>query len=227
MVDGCKPIADWTAEERRTYSTKTIFSNISNAELYTPPLDSSAPTSVDWRSKMPAIKNQGSCDSCWTFSTQDVTDFYGGSHSEQQVLDCSSYGSYGPCGNGCNGGNPTCAVQYLASKGAMSESSYPYKSKKGSRQYSSSKVTGHIHSAKSLSQSESSIASAAATQVVSIAITVGDSSAFQNYHSGVFKSSCGSSRGHVIAVVGYTSLYWIIRNNWATSWGVKGYMYMA
>ena len=86
---------------------------------------------------MPAPKNQGQCGSCWTFSATDVTDFYGGSHSEQQVLDCTPKGN-----SGCSGGVNIYALQYVASAGAMSESSYPYKASKGSCAYNKAKVTG-------------------------------------------------------------------------------------
>jgi cathepsin L len=75
---------------------------------------SSLPTSVDWRDKgaVNAVKDQGSCGSCWAFSSVAAME---GHHqiatgsllslSEQQLVDCS--GSFGNAG--CNGGEMTAA----------------------------------------------------------------------------------------------------------------------
>jgi len=72
----------------------------------------SAPASVDWRAggAVGPVKDQGSCGSCWAFSTTGAVE---GIHkirrgalesfSEQQLVDCT----YGMGGNaGCNGGWP-------------------------------------------------------------------------------------------------------------------------
>lgn len=64
-------------------------------------------------------------------------------------------------------------------------------------------------------------------QVVTVSIEA-DGFGFQLYSSGVFNDeSCGTSLDHAVALVGYGSNYFILRNSWNTSWGDEGYMKIA
>jgi len=90
------------------------------------------PSSVDWRDSgaVTAVKNQGSCGSCWAFSSTGALEsavfIKTGSLpllSEQQLVDCSS--SFG--NNGCGGGWYYYAYNYLHSSSLETEAEYPYK----------------------------------------------------------------------------------------------------
>ena len=193
--------------------------------------------SLDWRAEgaVNAIQNQGSCGSCWSFSTMASVE---GAHAiatgelvklaEQQLVDCATRFN-----NGCNGGSMAFAFTYLKSNDAVTEASYPYTAKDGtcyqdSAESSGVRTTGHTN----VEQNSSSQLKAAVTQgVVSVAIQA-NRLVFQSYSSGIFDStSCGTRLDHGVALVGYGSEdgqdYWILRNSWGTTWGEEGYMRLA
>jgi hypothetical protein len=216
--------ADWTDEEI-SHLTDSIPNDATDSPLYETPTQYTIPaatTYTDFRSKMPPIKNQGHCGSCWAFSAIDVVDFlYGKSHSEQQLLDCSGEGS-------CNGGNHESALKWLASHGATTERNYPYKGTDGTcKKFSGGDEVSNV---KSVSATDAALASASSKRVVSISITIdkGSNRDFHNYHAGIFDGKCQSSEGggHAIATVGVQKDYFIVRNSWGTSFGIEGYVYM-
>ena len=65
---------------------------------------------------------------------------------------------------------------------------------------------------------------------IAVAIHVNDK--FQRYKEGIFDEYCEGSRNHAVLLVGYgydrhyDKDYWIIKNQWGTSWGESGYMRM-
>ncbi len=47
------------------------------------------------------------------------------------------------------------------------------------------------------------------------------------YGSGIFAcSSQGRSVDHAVLLVGYTANYWIVKNQWGSSWGIDGYIHV-
>merc|ERR1711934_9231 len=91
-----------------------------------------APDAWNWRDHngVSPVKDQGSCGSCWTFSTVGCMESshlikYGSlaTYSEQQLVDCAgAFENYG-----CNGGLPSQAFEYIMYNGGIeSEDSYPY-----------------------------------------------------------------------------------------------------
>ena len=67
---------------------------------------------------MNAVRQQGSCRSCWAFATTAALEgryaIKKGSYvqlSEQQMIDCSTNN------DGCNGGYPSAALEYIKKAG--------------------------------------------------------------------------------------------------------------
>jgi len=70
----------------------------------------------------------------------------------------------------------------------------------------------------------------AALQHGPLTVNIHADDAFMNYGGGILNAKCDGGflgltkkNGHVVAIVGYTSQYWIIKNSWGTSWGEGGY----
>jgi len=194
------------------------------------------PNSIDWRAQgaVVAVKDQGSCGSCWSFSTTGALEglrFIKNntliSMSEQQLMDCSS--SYG--NQGCNGGLMDDAFKYARDKGIMPDSVYSYKGKTGTCKYNTSQV---IFKNKGYTDvkvnTPTQLQAAVNMQPVSIAIEA-DQSVFQSYTSGIISSGCGTNLDHGVLIVGWgtsnSTNYWIVKNSWGTSWGMQGYVNIA
>lgn len=201
-----------------------------------------SPNDVDWTTKgaVTDVKNQGSCGSCWSFSTTGglegayflktgtLTSF-----SEQNLVSCDKVDQ------GCNGGLMDNAFKFIESNGGLcTEADYPYTSGAGATgeclttctPVADSQVTGFVDVAPTPQVTPATVAqmeSAVAQQPVSIAIEA-DQSSFQFYKSGVMTSACGTRLDHGVLAVGYGTLngtdYWKVKNSWGPSWGDSGYI---
>ena len=198
------------------------------------------PESVNWVTAggVTGVKNQGSCGSCWSFSTTGAME---GAHfvatgellsfSEQQLVDCAT-GRY--LNMGCNGGNPLWAYRYLKSHFAELESEYPYTSGNGDDSTdclydSHSKTAVEVQASASVTSEDRDQMKAALAQQPLAVLVEAYKMAFQTYRSGVLTSdACGTQLDHAVLAVGYGTEdgqdYWLVKNSSDTTWGDNGYI---
>lgn len=203
------------------------------------------PDSVDWRGKaVTSVKNQGSCGSPYAFSAVGAIEsalmIKGKGEmdlSEQQLVDCTYNKLQWNFNFGCNGGDPAQTIQWALQNGLQYESNYPYTSGNTKTHGPCRASTGQVDlSSLKLgsvrANDENALAEALATYGP-IAITInGENQEFYNYRGGIYNNpQCSTKINHAALLVGYGvqngQPYWIIKNNWGSSWGENGFMKLA
>jgi len=236
-VHGHNKFSDWTHEEYKVLlgykpELRTEENTVASFDV------NAAASPVDWRDSgaVTAVKDQGQCGSCWSFSTTGALE---GAHviaggdltafSESQFVDCD----YGLLKNlGCNGGLMDKAFKYAEKTAIATEEAYPYVAAKNS--CDSSKLAGATLKVTSYEDVKTNDVDAMKAMLakgpVSVAIEA-DQRAFQTYTSGVLSSGCGTTLDHGVLCVGWGSEndqeFWIVKNSWGPSWGDAGYIKLA
>jgi cathepsin F len=235
---GVTKFSDLTPEEFRQRYLTTMPVGAFDRSHVVPGLkrSSAPPTSIDWRTKgaVTAVKNQGQCGSCWAFSTTGNVEgihFLAGYKlvglSEQQLVDCDKVDQ------GCNGGLPSNAYQYIMNIGGIEgESLYPYTAEGGNCDFIPSDIDAKIANWTVVSEDEDEIA---AVLVANGPLSIGINAEWmQTYTSGISDPwLCDpSSLDHGVLIVGYgvgekwdgaPLPFWIIKNSWGADWGESGY----
>ncbi|KAK9287482.1 hypothetical protein L1049_015903 [Liquidambar formosana] len=255
-VHGVTQFSDLTPSEfRRTYLGLKPLKVPSDARKAPILPTNDLPTDFDWRDHgaVTPPKNQGifsplfqgSCGSCWSFSTTGALEganFLSTgklvSLSEQQLVDCDHEcdpDEPGSCDSGCNGGLMTSAFEYtLKAGGLMREEDYPYTgTDRGTCKFDKTKIAASVSNFSVVSLDEDQIA---ANLVKNGPLAVGINAVFmQTYVGGVScPYICSKRLDHGVLLVGYGSAgyapirmkekpFWIIKNSWGENWGEKGF----
>lgn len=209
-----------------------VYYTDSGVPLYEEPRRA-LPDSIDWRSSMSPIRDQGSCGGCYTFGSVGALEgrlniMYNTKLdlSEQQILDCTTdYGN-----KGCNGGLGKLVYDYLINNNRLAyELDYPYKGVQGK-----CKVVRTHAILSSYTCGLGKMQDHLINGPIDIAMYVNNG--FMYYSSGFYNGvgdGCDNSlaqANHEMVAVGYGhdngKLYYILRNSWGTSWGMNGYVYV-
>jgi len=201
------------------------------------PFTSVAPDAdIDWRNSgvITAVKDQGQCGSCWAHSATEAVESYTyllkavsslATLSVQQTTACTY--TY----NGCNGGWPYDAYTkaVIARGGEDSAADYPYSiPQAGTCKFGTGHADKPVVNIKSYANvARGQLTTALTTGPPSVCVAA---EAWQTYTGGVLKT-CAGDVDHCVQAVGIGGSasgapYYIVRNSWGTSWGIKGYIYL-
>ncbi len=194
----------------------------------------------DWRNAygedyMTPVRNQGKCGSCWANAVVDMVEARVKVESRdaslqpdlsvQQLVSCCM-----TC-NGCDGGVPLYALDYIRDFGLVTGSAFPY----------TSGLEGEVAACPaSLPGPRTFVVDPAQTDHTNSIdelkleiVTNGPAvlymevyTDFYDYVSGIYTHVSGSSYGSKgCLVVGYSDAgqYWIVKNTWGSKWGESGY----
>jgi len=234
--DHLSPFADWSIEEFTARNTLQQSPAVLQSETRTAALDtSSLPESFDWRTQgaVAPVKNQEQCGSCWAFAT--VAGIEGAnfletkkllSLSEQELVDCDKVDQ------GCGGGLPSNALDYLKKNGLGEEleGDYSYKAVNGQCEAKKSSEKVFVQSWQVVDGKDEDQLAAALVKYGPLPIGI-NASPMQMYRGGIANPSdlvCNPKRlDHGVAIVAFGvekgTKYWVIKNSWGETWGEKGY----
>lgn len=194
------------------------------------------PSYVNWveQDKVTAVKQQGTCGSCWAFSSIAVLESYVAIHtgvkinmSIQELVDCDDQNM------GCEGGKQISALQYVSDNGGIcSEQDYPYTATDDldCLDMCTNKITGtDIPLPVYVRPKKNAQALATELSLNPVAVVMDSSTQdFMFYSEGVYDGSCRNDYyNHGVTIVGYGVdngiEYWYVKNSWGSSWGTAGY----
>ena len=245
---GITKFSDLTQQEfARTYLNLNYDAMaMANFNPHIVKVTNAAPASWDWRDKgvVSAVKDQGSCGSCWAFSTVgNLEGLYAlekgvvKTFSEQLLVDCDTSDS------GCNGGLMELSFTWLKKNGGfMLDADYPYTGRKSTCKQDKTKfvdmtVTGYVK----LGSSSSTWSPVDEDEVRDFLLETGplaialNANPLQTYTGGILdltKSQCNpDGMNHAVTLVGYGTEdgldFWTVKNSWGKSWGESGYFRIA
>lgn len=191
-----------------------------------------------------AVKDQGSCGSCYAFSAiANIEALYfaktgkNKEFSEQMIVDCDTLDS------GCNGGLMELTFEWMQTNGGiMSMADYPYKGRKQTCKSDSSKYDPDavVVGWEKLGDPDETWSAVDEDEIKEYLYAKGplaialNADPLQYYSSGIIdlttRQCDPDGMNHAVTLVGYgvsgSTPYWLVRNSWGKSWGESGYFRM-
>lgn len=192
------------------------------------------PASVDWRDKgaVTPVKFQcgGSCGLYGPIGATEGQYFLKTgklvSLSAQNLMDCID-----PAKKECYSVFPDDVFSYMLTNGIESAESYAFKDDKGTCNFDAQKSVTKIPTMVRIKTGDEAALIYALATVGPISVGI-DATGLKDHESGTFYTpNCTKSMNHVVLAVGYgyndDGDYYIIKNQWGTGWGEKGFFRMA
>lgn len=238
---GMNHLGDMTSEEvvEKMTGLQTPLNPGRNFNMSLDDKVSKLPKSIDYRKKgmVTPVRDQGSCGSCWAFSSAGALEGQLAKTtgqlvvlSPQNLVDCVKEN------DGCGGGYMTNAFRYVQENGGIdSEESYPYVGEDQPCRYNSTGMAAQCKGFVEIPQGNEHALAVALFKVGPVSVGIdATQSTFQFYQRGVYYDpNCNKDDiNHAVLAVGYGvstkgKKYWIVKNSWSERWGNKGYILMA
>jgi len=217
-----------------------------------------APSSFDWRNYggqdwMTAVKNQGSCGSCWAFSAVGVVEAIYNIATGNPNLDLNLSEEYlvSDClwGDSCCGGWMETALNFIRGSGIPDEGCLPYVDVSGctcgggtcdsnclyigSGVCSDTTCSGRCSDWQTRLLTIDTVGGVSASQIKQtivdtgpLSVAMGIGSSFGGYFDGdIYRCTNDSGINHGVIIAGYSDAggYWIVKNSWGSGFGEGGY----
>jgi C1A family cysteine protease len=230
-------------EGRRLAEKKKRLEEKKKTDILNPP--TSDLVAFNWvdRRKVTSVKHQGTCGSCWAFTSMAVFESnylirnnLSSDLSEQFILDCAT-DSRGRKAGSCNGGWYGGVFEFLMKKDAETERRMPYRTKDFFCKPTLGSGGKYRIAAWGYLKPDAGIPTVrkmkeALCKYGPLAACVKVTPAFQAYAGGIFDEHAPvrSSRdiNHAITIVGWddTKKSYLVKNSWGPRWGEKGYIWV-
>ncbi|KAL2080015.1 hypothetical protein ACEWY4_023808 [Coilia grayii] len=239
---GLNHLADLTTEEINQLHSCLMPEDLSLHQnvTSTPHIAGPLPDRVNWveRGMVSEVQNQGTCGSCWAFSsaaaleaqmkrkTGQLTPL-----SPQNLVDCTAaFGNHG-----CKGGYLSKSFLYIIhNKGIDSAVFYPYEQREGKCRYSVRGRAGYCLDFRILPSRDEKALQQTVAHIGPVSVGINALlPSFHHYRGGIYSDpQCNQKlTNHAVLIVGYGTEngqdYWLVKNSWGPAWGDKGYVQMA
>jgi len=212
---------------------------------YRPMAKKDLPAHFDWRERRPsvvtAVKNQGSCGSCWAFAATAVMESAIAISTDtlfelspQQLTSCTPNPKECGGAGGCMGATAQLAFNYTVRHGMTSLWTWPYTSgiwRSNGECYDMVGKKTSVAGITGYHQLPQNDAQALMEGVLVNPVSVSVAASYWGwYNKGIF-DGCDTKRpiiNHAVVLMGYGEEegvhYWLVRNSWGPTWGEQGYI---